>query len=486
MITKVDSTKKELSFFMALLPLMSMIPLIGIGYVVLGIRAEPMILTATGIAAIVAYCHGYSWDEILASIVDKISKSMPAILILVCVGMLIGSWMVGGTIPMIVYFGLHYIDPTYFYVSAFLLTALVSTCTGTSWGSAGTVGVALMGVALGMNLSLPIAAGAIVSGAFFGDKLSPLSDSTNIASIAAGSPLYSHIAHLLWTTGPGFIICVSVYSYIGFSQHIGSIAAPERIVQITNSIEGVFSFNPLVVLPPVLVLAGSLMRLPTIPVMLLATVLALFNAYVFQGFDLKEITEVVTSGFKLSMIDDQQLVSSFPPDVSRLLERGGMQSMMETQAICFCAFAFAGAVSVTNSLQIVITKFLSEVKTQFGLIVTTLISTFLICVTTASGPLSVLMSGEMFKESYKKFGLASINLSRTAEDSGTVVEPLLPWSAAGIYMTTMLGVHTLDYLPWVFLNLTGFIFALLWAATGIGIAQLDKTVPRRHTMTAIA
>ncbi len=471
--------KKELSFFMAVLPIASMILFLGVGYITLGLRAEPMILLSAAVASIIAYFHGYSWNDILDAIVEKLAKAMPAILILISVGFLIGAWMIGGTIPMMVFYGLTYIDPSYFYVSAFLLTALVSTCTGTSWGSAGTIGVALMGVALGLNLSLPVAAGAVLSGAYFGDKLSPLSDSTNLAAIAAGTSLYQHVGHMLWTTGPGFIVCCVIYTYIGMSQHIGHIDAPERIIQITNALDGSFNFNFLVILPPVLVLAGSFLRLPTIPVMFLASALALFNATVFQGFGLSDTCEAVIGGFKLSMIANQDLVASFPPDVARLLERGGMNAMMGTLVICFCAFAFAGSMSVANSLQIVIGKFLSGVKTVFGLIATTLVSTLLICGITSNGQLSVLLPGEMFKDTYRKFGLDPKNLSRTAEDAGTVVEPILPWTAAGVYMATMLGVPTLEYLPWAFLNYTGMIFALLWAATGIGIAKL-KMQPKNE------
>lgn len=464
--------KKELSFFMALLPIAAMILFLGVGYITMGLRAEPMILLSAAVASLIAYFHGYSWNDILDSIVEKLSKAMPAILILISVGFLIGAWMIGGTIPMMVFYGLTYIDPSYFYVSAFLLTALVSTCTGTSWGSAGTIGVALMGVALGMDLSLPVAAGAVLSGAYFGDKLSPLSDSTNLAAIAAGTSLYAHVGHMLWTTGPGFIVCCVIYTWIGISQGIGHIDTPERIVQITSALEGAFSFNLLVILPPVMVLAGSLLRMPTIPVMFLASALAMFNALAFQGFNLNEVCETVIGGFKLSMIDNQDMVALFPPDVARLLERGGMIAMMGTLVICFCAFAFAGAMSVANSLQIVIGAFLAGVKTVFGLIATTLVSTLLICGITSNGQLSVLLPGEMFKDTYRRFGLDPKNLSRSAEDAGTVVEPILPWTAAGVYMATMLGVPTLEYLPWAFLNYTGMIFALIWAATGIGIARL--------------
>lgn len=473
-MSKKVREKKELSFFWAIVPVFAMILFLGVGYISLNLRAEPMILLSAATASIIAYYHGYSWNDILDAIVEKLAKAMPAILILITVGFLIGAWMIGGTIPMMVYYGLKYIDPSYFYVAAFLLTAITATCTGTSWGSAGTIGVALMGVAVGLNLSLPVAAGAVLSGAYFGDKCSPLSDSTNLASIAAGSPLYAHIAHLFWTTGQGFIICCIAYTFIGLNQHIGHIDTPERIVEITSSLEAVYDFNLLVLLPPIVVLAGSIMRQPTIPVLFLASIIAMFCGSVFQGFFLSQICETVIGGFKLSMIPNQEAVAAFPADVSKLLERGGMVSMMSTLVICFCAFALAGSMSVANSLQIIISRFLRGVKSVFRLIATTLVSTILICGITSNGQLSVLLPGEMFKDTYKKFGLAPTNLSRTAEDAGTVVEPILPWTAAGVYMATMLGVPTLEYLPWAFLNYTGMIFALIWGATGIGIARLPK------------
>ncbi len=472
-MTKIRE-KKELSFFMATLPILSMIVFLGVGYITYGLRAEPMILLSATVAAVIAHFHGYSWDEILQAIVDKLSKAMGAILILISVGLLIGAWMIGGTIPMMVYYGLKYIDPSYFYLSAFLLTAITSTCTGTSWGSAGTIGVALMGVAIGLNLSLPIAAGAVVSGAYFGDKLSPLSDSTNLASIAAGTPLYTHIGHMLWTTGPGFLVCCIVYGIIGVSQHITHIETPQRIIDITTSLSSIYSFNLLVILPPILVLIGSFTKKPTIPVLFLSSFIAMINANLIQGFSLSDVCEAIIGGFKLSMIANQELVQTFQPDVARLLERGGMIAMMSTLVICFCAFAFAGTMSVGKSLDIVINKLISGVKSVFGLIATTLATTILVCGITSNGQLSVLLPGEMFKDTYKKFKLAPQNLSRCAEDAGTVVEPILPWTAAGVYMATMLGVGTLEYLPYAFINYTGVIFALIWGATGIGIAKLSK------------
>lgn len=409
------------------------------------------------------------------SIVSKLSKTMPAIFILIIVGLLIGSWMIGGTIPMMVYYGLKIINPSFLVITSFLVTAFVSICTGTSWGSAGTIGVAIMGVAAGMGAPLPIVAGAVVSGAYFGDKMSPLSDTTNLAPIAAGSKLYEHIGHMFWTTLPGFAIAAVVYTIVGLNLDVGSAGTPERVTQVMGSIENIFSFNILLLVPVIIVLAGSLLKKPTIPVMLLSSAVAIFNAVAFQGFSLQQGFTAAIDGFGLSMINIPGFdPSNLIPDVARLLERGGMKSMLSTVLIAFCAYGFAGTLAVTGSLDIVLDKLTKSVKSTFGLVSATIVSCLTAVFVTSNGQLSILIPGEMFSKSYIKRGLQPKNLSRTLEDSATVTEPIVPWTAAGVYMATTLGVPTLQYLPWAILCYTGVIFALIWAATGIGISKIKK------------
>lgn len=461
--------RRQLSFFWSVLPMVVMLGGISIGYFIFNIRAEPMILIGTATASFIAIAHGFTWDDILKSICDKISEALPVILIVASIGFLIGSWMVSGTIPMMIYYGLKLINPQYFYISAFLLGALISVCTGTSWGSIGTVGIAMIGVAIGLNVSLPIAAGAIVSGCWFGDKLSPVSDSTNMAALAAGVNLYSHIGHLLWTTGPGFIVCSVIYSYMGMGIN-ASISTPENIVNLMTSIGHLYHFNLFLLLPPMIVLYGSLSKKPPIPMLFLSTIVSMILALVFQGFSASSVGESVVSGFKLSMIEGIN-VADLSSDISRLLERGGAVSMFSSFVTVFSAFSFAGAMSATGSLHTVIRALTKGVKSTFRLIATTIITTFTICACTANGTLPLLLCGDAFKDEYKKRGLAAKNLSRTTEDAGTVVEPIIPWSASGVYCATMLGVSTLDYLPWAILCYSGIIFALLLAATGIGIAK---------------
>ncbi|MCO4157143.1 Na+/H+ antiporter NhaC [Citrobacter amalonaticus] len=479
MIYKKPKDKQQPSFFWSLFPMIVMLAAISIGYFIFNIRAEPMILLGTAAASFVAMAHGYTWDDILKSICTKISEALPVILIVASIGFLIGAWMVSGTIPMMIYYGLKIINPQYFYISAFFLGALISVCTGTSWGSMGTIGIAMIGVAIGLNIPLAIAAGAIVSGCWFGDKLSPVSDSTNMAALAAGVNLYSHIGHLLWTTGPGFILCGIVYAYMGLNIDTAA-TTPDTITVLMTSIAKVYHFNALLLLPPVIVLYGSLTKKPPIPMLFLSTLVSVILALVFQSFTPSSVGDSVVSGFRLSMADGVN-IASLSSDLPRLLERGGAISMFSSFVTVFSAFSFAGAMSATGSLHTVIRALTKGVKSTFRLVLTTIVSAFTICACTANGTLPLLLCGDAFKEEYKRRGLATKNLSRTTEDAGTVVEPIIPWSASGVYCATMLGVATLDYLPWAILCYSGVFFALLWAATGIGIARYEPSEDPEYT-----
>ena len=459
-IHRIIREKKPTTFLLAVLPIAAMILLLGIGYAVLGLSAEVLMLVSAAVAAVIAVYLGYTWDEIMDSIVEKLSKTMPAIFILIIVGFLIGTWMIGGTIPMMVYYGLKIINPSFLVVTAFLVTAIVSVCTGTSWGSAGTIGVALMGIASGLGAPLPVVAGAVVSGAYFGDKMSPLSDTTNLAPIAAGSKLYDHIGHMFWTTGPGFVICCIVYTAVGMNLDGLSGSTPEKVTAILDTLQQIFSFNPLVLLPIIIVVSSTV---------------AMFNGVVFQGFRLTDCFNAAIGGFRLDMIRTEGFdAANLIPDIPTLLQRGGMLSMLSTVLIAFCAYGFAGTLAVTGSLDIVLDRIMKSVKSTFGLVFSTVVSCITAVFVTSNGQLSILIPGEMFHSTYIKRGLEPRNLSRTLEDAATVIEPITPWTAAGVYMATTLGVPTLSYLPWACLNYTGIIFALIWAATGIGIMKIEK------------
>ena len=443
--------KKETTLFLAVIPILAMIVLLGVGYAVMGLSPEVLMLVSAAIAGVIAIYLGYTWDEIMDSIVAKLSKTMPAIFILIIVGFMIGSWMIGGTIPMMVFYGLKLISPKYLVVTSFLVTAFVSVCTGTSWGSAGTIGVALMGVAAGMGAPL--------------------------APIAAGGKLYDHIQHMFWTTGPGFIICCIVYTIVGFTfgGDLAAAGTPEKVTIIFETLSQIFKFNPLIILPPLIVLYGSVAKKPTIPIMLASSAVAIFNAVTFQNFSLQDCFTAAISGFNMDMIHVAGFTTEgLIEDIPKLLQRGGMISMLNTVLIAFCAYGFAGTLAVTGSLNIVLNKLMTIVKSTGGLIVSTIISCITAVFVTSNGQLSILIPGEMFKDTYLKKGLEPRNLSRTLEDSATVVEPITPWTAAGVYMATTLGVSTLEYLPWAIICYTGVIFAVIWGFTGIGIKKITK------------
>lgn len=463
---------KNLSFIQAMFPILVMLVVLGIGVGGLGLPAEPLIVLATVIAGVQAILLGYSYDSIIEEISLKISKIWGALLILVIVGFMIGSWMIGGTIPMLIYYGLKLISPKYLALTAFLLTSIVSILTGTSWGSAGTIGVAFMGVAVGLDVNLAVIAGAVVSGAYFGDKLSPLSDTTNLASAVCEVNIYEHIANQMWTTGGSAIIAAIFYFIYGQFYITGSGQTPETVLALMKTLNEMFNWNIILIIPLLVVLIGSITKKPTIPVMLLASFIALFNAFIFQGASIDNIINATLNGFNVGMLGYDE--TAVIPDLVKLLHRGGMMAMMNTLLIAICAISFAGTMSVTGGLDILISKLVEKISTTFQLVASTIAICLITTGVTSNGQVSILMPGEALKDVYKKKGLHPKVLSRTLEDSVSCTECLIPWTAAGAYMAATLGVPTLSYLPFAVLNYSGMILALIWAATGIGITKLGN------------
>lgn len=463
---------KNLSFMQAIFPILVMLVVLGIGVAGLGLPAEPLIVLATIIAGVQAILLGYSYDSIIEEISLKISKIWGALLILVIVGFMIGSWMIGGTIPMLIYYGLKLINPKYLALTAFLLTAIVSILTGTSWGSAGTIGVAFMGVAVGLDVNLAVIAGAVVSGAYFGDKLSPLSDTTNLASAVCEVNIYEHIANQMWTTGGSAIIAAIFYFIYGQFYITGSGQTPETVLALMKTLNEMFNWNIILIIPLLVVLIGSITKKPTIPVMLLASFIALFNAFIFQGASIDNIINATLNGFNVGMLGYDE--TAVIPDLVKLLHRGGMMAMMNTLLIAICAISFAGTMSVTGGLDTLISKLTEKISSTFQLVASTIVICLITTGVTSNGQVSILMPGEALKDVYKKKGLHPKVLSRTLEDSVSCTECLIPWTAAGAYMAATLGVPTLSYLPFAVLNYSGMILALIWAATGIGITKLKS------------
>ncbi len=466
--------KRMPTFTESIIPIIAMMVILTIGKGYLGYNTEPLLLMVAAIAGLIAYRVGVTWDEMMDEICQKIAKGMPAILILTSVGALVGTWMAAGTIPMMIYYGVQIVSPTFMLVTAFLITAVVSIVTGTSWGSVATMGVALMGIASTLGVNLAATAGAVIAGSYFGDKISPLSDTTNLAPVAAGSKLYEHIAHMFWTTIPATIISLIVYAVVGLRSSGSTDVSSETVTTLLKQLDSMYDFNILLLLPVVLVLAGSIMKKPTLPVMMASTLLAGIEALIFQSVTLKSVLAATVKGFNVTMIVRPGFdPAAAAPAVLKLLNRGGMIEIMGTTLLVFCAFCFAGIMSRAGCLEVVLQKILGFAKSTGDLIASTVASCITMALCTGNSYLSILIPGEMFREAYKARGLAAKNLSRTLEDAGTVFVPLVPWSAAGAYMTACTGVETLDYAPWAILCYTGFIIAIFYGYTGIGITKLE-------------
>ena len=465
--------KRKPTFIEALVPLLGMVLLLGIGYGKYGLPIQFLLIVAAFIASIIAKRCGYTWQDMITGIADKIQSSLPSLLVMVCVGAMIGSWMVSGTIPMLIYYGIKIIDPQFLFVTAFFVTAVISTFTGTSFGSAGTAGVAIMGIAIALGVPLEIAAGAVISGAVFGDKLSPLSDTTMLAPIAAGTDLYSHIRHMLYTTGAATITCMIVFTVVGLKMDVSTMTNPETVNAILGNLEQLYHFNLLLLLPPVLIFWGAYTKKPTIPMLLLASVIAILMGMYFQGFGFKTALQAFVNGFKVTMIPGAADIKVVKPIIT-LLNRGGLMGMMSTVLLVFCAFAFAGIFSKAGCIEVVLERIIGAIHSVGQLITATIGSALFMSIVTGSSYLAILIPGEMFRDLYKKFDLDPKNLSRSLEDAGTCAVPIVPWSVAGTYMATTLGVPTTSYLPWAVLCYSSMIFAIIFGFTGFGIAKLKK------------
>ena len=469
--TEPDSGKLKPTFVQSLIPLFAIALFLGVGYGVFHLNAEVLLIAAAGVAGTIALRLGYNYKEIEAGIIESMMKGMPAMLIVIVVGALIGSWIAAGTIPMLIYYGLDLISPTYFLLTACVVSSVISLVTGTSYGTVGTIGVAFIGIANGLDIPLAQAAGAIVGGAYFGDKLSPFSDTTNLAPIAAGSNLFDHIRHMLWTTTPAWLIGLLVYFFMGWTSGQDQAATMERAENIQQVLVDGFEFSWLLLIPLCITLYFAIRKKPVIPGMLFSAVVAVLLAIFVQHLDMATAVKSMVTGFEAATGD---------VIVDKLLTRGGMVSMMHVTLIAFCAFAFGGIVQKAGMLDVLLEHLLKVANTVGRIVASTVASSMAVALMTGSSFLSILIPGELFAPAYRKFNLAAKNLSRTTEDSGTVIVPLVPWSIAGVFMAGTLGVDTLAYAPWAIMCYTGFIFALLYGFTGIAMAPRvneDETVP---------
>jgi NhaC family Na+:H+ antiporter len=433
-----------------------------------------VILASASVAGIVAVRHGATWDDIQRVTGERFASVLPVILILLAIGMLIASWVVSGTIPFIVYWGIRFVRPDMLVLTAFLATATMSLCTGTSWGSAGTVGVALMGMAGALHAPIHIVAGAVVSGAYFGDKMSPLSDSTNICAMGAGVPLYRSIRHLLYTAIPSFTACIIVYLLVARFAPIRGDGLPESARILLGDIDSAFNLSWITLVPLAVVLWGIMRKYSPALAIALSSAVAIVIGIALQGIAPVDALTSAVGGAKIEMLQ----ITSPGTQFLTLVRRGGLDSMAPTLVVVIAAFLLAAAMEVSGALDLLIGRMLASVSSVFRLIASTMAAGATMIALTSHGGVTALVIGGLFQPAYRERGLAPENLSRSLEDSVTITEPLMPWTVSAIFMATTLGVPTTQYAPWAVFCYGGPLFSLTIAAlyhrTGFGIRRLDQ------------
>ena len=417
-------------------------------------------------AALVGWYNGHSWNDIESSIVLGITVAIKPLLILFSVGMLIGCWILSGTVPTMIYYSLLILDPSIFYVASALICSLIALSIGSSWTVAGTVGIALIGAAGGLGLSLEITAGAIVSGSYFGDKMSPLSETTNLAPAVAGTDLFTHIGHMTWTTIPSILIALVIFSLIGLN--IDSSATASDLEITIQLLKENFTIHPLMLLPVALLLYMANKKLPPIPTIVTGALLGLIIAILFQrpiivalAGDTPNVFLGLFKGVWYTIFDGFVLESG-NATLDDLMTRGGMSSMLTTVWLVLCAMVFGGIMEHTGLLKCLVNYMLSFVHSTGSLIATTIATCIGANIITSDQYISLVLPGRMYKLEYENHNLDMKNLSRTLEDAGTITSPLVPWNTCGAYMAGTLGVATFAYLPYCFFNLINPIIALIY------------------------
>jgi Na+:H+ antiporter, NhaC family len=455
--------KRKPTLTEAFIPIAGMAILLGVGYGGFQLSVEMLLIAASCVAGFTALRLGYTWKDIESGAIDSIAKAMPAQMIIIVVGIMIASWIACGSIPMLIDYGLGLVSPSLFLVTACLVCGIISLLTGTAYGTAGTVGIAFIGIAQGMGIPLGAAAGAIVAGSYLGDKISPFAASVNLASAAARCNVIDTIQHLLWTTLPAYFIGMVVYWIAGtqFAVHTVSI---QKIELIQQTLQSSFTYHWLLLLPPVIVLVLTFMRKPAIPGMLLSSAVALILAAWLQKTSIVTGLEYCVSGYK---------ASTKMAEVNQLLSRGGLQEMMKISLVAFCAFAFAGIVQKAGMLDLLLEKILRFARTNALLIASGVAAALTTALVTGSAYLSVLIPGELFSPAFKAKNLAAKNLARATQEAHSIV-PVIPWAIAGVYMTGTLGVSTWSYAPWAVFNYIGFLVPLLYGWIGFTTAPLKR------------
>lgn len=464
---KKSESDIKVSIWAALIPIAFLVASLSVTLIKFGGEAHIPLLLSTAVAAAVALCLGFKWDFLEKSVIQTISIAMQAILILLVIGVIIGTWIAGGVVPTMIFYGLDLLSPGFFLVTTCLLCAIVSFATGSAWTTAGTIGIAVLGIGQGLGMPAAMIAGAVISGAYFGDKMSPLSDTTNLAPAIVGVNLYKHIGHMIYTTGPALVIALIIYGIIGLKFSSQSVEAGQ-IQMIKSALSDQFIISPWLFIPPLAVILLVILKVPALPGMMVGGLLgSIFHVFV-QGGSFGDTVNVMYAGFSsetgVEMIDS-------------LLTRGGLEGMMYTISLIILAMSFGGIMERTGMLQAIMSKLLAFTKSTGNLIATTVGACIISNAIAADQYLSHVIPGKMLEKKYREKKLAMKNLSRTLEDAGTMTSAFFPWNTCGAFMMTTLAVHPFEYAPYAFLNILSPVIAIIFGYLGITIAKENNLEP---------
>lgn len=478
-------THKRPTLFDALIPIIALVLMLGAAVYLFssdsssGANQIALILAAC-IAIVIGYKNGYSWNEMEKGVVRSVGVATGALLILFSVGSLIGTWILSGTVPTMIYYGMQILNPDYFYAASCLLCAVVALSIGSSWTVAGTLGIALVGIATAMGLNVEMTAGAIISGAYFGDKMSPMSDTTNLAPAVAGTDIFSHIRHMTWTTIPSIIIALIAFLILGLNAEPTQVET--NLGETLALIERTYQPGMHLLLPLLVVLFLAYKKMPAFPTVILGTLAGAASAAVFQFDNVINFVHddslpplvALVKGIWIAMFDGY-VANTGDSVLDNLLSRGGMSSMVTTVWLILCAMAFGGVMEVTGLLGRILESILKLVTGTTSLIITTLACCIGANIITADQFIAIVLPGRMLKIEYTKRKLAAVNLSRALEDSATITSPLVPWNTCGAFMASTLGVATIAYLPYAFFNLVCPFISAGYAYFNFKIEPLVET-----------
>ncbi|MFW3517333.1 Na+/H+ antiporter NhaC [Staphylococcus caprae] len=456
------------TFLESISTIIVMVIVVVIGFIFFNIPIQVLLLISSAYASFIAYRVGLRWEDLEEGISKRLNTAMPAIFIILAVGIIVGSWMFSGTVPALIYYGLKFLNPSYFLVSAFIISAITSVATGTAWGSASTAGIALISISNQLGVAPGMAAGAIIAGAIFGDKMSPLSDTTNLAALVTRVNIFAHIKSMMWTTIPASIIGLIVWFFAGL--HSGGNANPKQIQMLLSELDKVYNINLIVWIPLIVIVICLLLRVSTVPSMLISSLSALLVGTFNNHFNMINGFKATFEGFSHTMVHQSHLSNN----VISLIEQGGMMSMTQIIVTIFCGYAFAGIVEKAGCLDVMLETVAKGVKSVGTLILITVVCCLMLVFAAGVASIVIIMVGVLMKEMFEKMDLSRSVLSRTLEDSSTMVLPLIPWGTSGIYYAQQLNVSVGEFFIWtVPCYLCAFI-AIIYGFTGIGIKMLSK------------